>query len=82
MCFREIAWYRRPFYFMAAPGGILLFHDCDALPSIKLAVDGFSKPKELVASPLNDRFGGVALFKPPAAERNWRKVFSVLRSRV
>jgi hypothetical protein len=52
------------------PGAIVLFHDYDALPSIKVAVDEFSKPKGLVASPLSDRFGSSVLFKPPSAHHN------------
>ncbi|WP_316207635.1 MULTISPECIES: class I SAM-dependent methyltransferase [unclassified Bradyrhizobium] len=47
------------------PGAIVLFHDYDALPSIRKAVDEFARPRGLLAVPMSDRFGSALLFKPP-----------------
>ncbi len=48
------------------PWAAILLHDYDALPSVRKAVDEFSRPKGIVASPLSDRFGSAVLFKPPS----------------
>ena len=68
------------------PGAAILLHDYDALPSVRKAVDEFSRPKGLVASPLSDRFGSAVFFKPPAdgflptfsrrVKRRLRRLFS------
>jgi hypothetical protein len=48
------------------PGAPIFLHDYDALPSIRKAVDEFTRPKGIAASPLSDRFGSAVFFKPPS----------------
>lgn len=64
------------------PGGILLFHDYDALPTVRKAVDEFVNPLGLLAIPLSDRFGSAIVFKPPQGTSSHRmspKTISLIR---
>lgn len=46
------------------PGGVVLFHDYDALPGISKAVNQVLMPHGVVAMPMSDRFGSAAVIKP------------------
>ena len=46
------------------PGGVLFFHDYDGLLGVKKAVDEVLHPFGITATPLADRWGSAAAFKP------------------
>ncbi|WP_316207169.1 MULTISPECIES: class I SAM-dependent methyltransferase [unclassified Bradyrhizobium] len=51
------------------PGAAIVFHDYDALPTVKKAADEFLNPRGVVATPMSDRFGSAVAYKPLAAPR-------------